>query len=77
MSPLPCRAIGGAVITDHGTLTLAEATALTRFYAAEAASAGGSWRATCAERARTLLAARMEATLWRRAAGWADPLDAD
>jgi hypothetical protein len=81
MNGAPFRAIGGAVVADHGPLSLAEARALARFYASEA----GHWRDldgraasdACARRAGTLRDAVTAAEMWRRAAGWADPDAAD
>ncbi|HEY2480767.1 MAG TPA: hypothetical protein VGI30_01050 [Caulobacteraceae bacterium] len=79
MSPAPFRAVGGAVLSDHGVIALAEVRALVAFYAAEAASAvnGAVWRRQAAERARALELAVAGAESWRRAAGWADPGAAD
>jgi hypothetical protein len=79
MTGAPFRAIGGAIISDHGPITLAEAWALAAFYAAEATAPlnGAIWRRLAAERARALEFAGAEAQRWRRAAGWADPEAAD
>jgi hypothetical protein len=79
MSRAPFRAIGGAVVADHGVIALAEARALARFYAGEARALPGGSRAAevCAGRARALIEATDQAWLWRRAAGWTDPDAAD
>jgi len=75
------RHIGGAVIADHGRIGLVQTGELAAFYAIEAGAAAGAgavhWAAICAGRATVLAAASQAATRWRRAAGWADPRDAD
>jgi hypothetical protein len=73
------RAIGGAILADHGPMRLAQARAMAVFYACEAARLGESSRAAglCAERCRALSGAADDAARWRRAAGWADPEMAD
>lgn len=71
------RAIGGAVLVDHGVIPLAEARALAAFYAREAETGGGGWSQHCLARAEAMEAAVAQAALWRRAAGWADPDAAD
>jgi hypothetical protein len=79
MTRPPFRAIGGAIIADHGPLTLAAARALAAFYNREQASLrpGTHLADLCADRARALGAAADDAALWRRAAGWSDPEAAD
>jgi hypothetical protein len=79
MSGAPFRAIGGAVVSDHGAMALAEARTLATFYAFEANSpfTGAVWRRMADERARALERAATDAERWRRAAGWADPEAAD
>ena len=79
MTLVPFRAVGGAIICDHGPLTLADARSLAEFYRREQAGLGPGTRLAvlCAERARALAGAVHEARLWRRAAGWADPEAAD
>jgi len=71
------RAIGGAVVADHGAISIAEARALAAFYALEAEAGGGGWPQRCLVRAEAMEAAVARAALWRRAAGWADPDAAD
>ena len=73
--------IGGAVVCDHGPLTLAAARALSLTYSGEAEywlsmgeTAAGR---ACAARALALRRAADDAALWRRAAGWRDPEAAD
>jgi hypothetical protein len=77
----PFRAIGGAVVADHGSIPLAEARRLSQFYATEALHCHGqglrNGAAVCASRAKALREAVAAAELWRRAAGWADPDAAD
>jgi hypothetical protein len=79
MTPPPFRAIGGAIVADHGTITLAAARALAVFYDREQARLRPGTRLAmlCARRARALAGAADDATLWRRAAGWTDPEAAD
>ena len=81
MTAAPFVHIGGALVADHGPVALAQSRALAGFYAAEARLAQGvgarRWAALCARRAVALAAAADAATLWRRAAGWADPEAAD
>jgi hypothetical protein len=73
--------IGGAVTADHGPIGLVETERLAAFYAVEAqvaADAGAArWAALAADRALALAAAARATARWRRAAGWADPRDAD
>jgi hypothetical protein len=73
--------VGGAVVSDHGPITLAAARALAAFYAREARSClqGGAELAArlCARRALALDQAATDAARWRRAAGWRDPDAAD
>ncbi len=81
MSGAPFRHIGGAVIADHGPLSLADAEAHARFYAQEATALRGAGvqrlAELCADRADALRTAIEAARCWRRAAGWADPGRAD
>jgi hypothetical protein len=79
MSGAPFRAIGGAVVSDHGAIALDEARSLAAFYASEAGAlhTGAGWRRLAAERAQALALAAAAAEGWRRAAGWADPEAAD
>ncbi|HEV7157714.1 MAG TPA: hypothetical protein VGN38_05095 [Caulobacteraceae bacterium] len=72
-------AIGGQVIFDHGPACLCTASALARFYRAEAALPVHSqdWRALCRGRADALALAIDRASGWRRAAGWRMPEEAD
>ena len=73
--------IGGAVVCDHGPLTLAEARALASSYAREGEhwASVGEVRAgdACVRRAMALAKAATDTALWRRAAGWRDPEAAD
>ena len=73
--------IGGAVVCDHGPLSLAEARALSLIYAREGEhwASVGETRAgrACVRRALALAKAAADAALWRRAAGWRDPEAAD
>ena len=73
--------IGGAVVCDHGPLTLAEARDLSIFYAGEAdhCFTMGEIHAglACAGRAAALRQVADDAARWRRAAGWRDPEAAD
>ena len=75
------RHIGGAIIADHGPISLAAARDLVRFYALEAeiCAERGATRVArlCARRALDLNAAIEAAALWRQAAGWRDPDRAD
>jgi hypothetical protein len=75
------RAIGGAVVTSYGALTLAQARRLADFYVAEARHCRSDNAAAaarlCEERSGDLGAAVAAAILWRRAAGWRDPAAAD
>jgi hypothetical protein len=75
----PFRHIGGAIIADHGPLSLRAALDLADFYRIEAARAAGrgEWTRACRCRAQALLAAVEEAAAWRRAGGWSDPFRAD
>lgn len=81
MNGAPFSHLGGAILADHGALSLAEARGLAMFYAREAcfnAKAGAAAAAlTCADRAVALNAAVDAALAWRRAAGWRNPEDAD
>jgi len=77
MSAAPFRAVGGAILADHGPIRLTDARALMVAYAREAAASGGRWRDLCGGRAQALSAAVTEAMAWRRAAGWGDPEQAD
>lgn len=77
MTPANYRHIGGAVIADHGPITLAAARALTFFYRTEAGCAAPAVSSECRRRARTLERAITAAFTWRRAAGWNDPDRAD
>ena len=63
------RHIGGAVIADHGPVTLAEARALATFYNQEAAEALRGASGECRRRANALESAIAAAWAWRRAAG--------
>ena len=75
------RHLGGALMTDHGRITLAAARGLAAFYAQEVLAniALGAPHAAheCGIRSRTLVDVVAAATAWRRAAGWADPDMAD
>lgn len=81
MKGAPFRSVGGAVIADHGPISLKTARRLARFYASEALH----WRGldsqeafeACERRAGALRKAVAETETWRRAAGWADPDAAD
>jgi hypothetical protein len=77
----PFRAIGGAVVADHGPIPLAAARRLSLFYATEALHCRRQGHrdgaAVCASRAKALREAVAAAEVWRRAAGWADPDAAD
>ena len=81
MNGAPFRSIGGAVVADHGPISLIAARNLAGFYASEALH----WRdlgsqvafEACARRADFLREAVVEAEAWRRAAGWTDPDAAD
>jgi hypothetical protein len=77
MSPANFRHIGGAVIADHGRVTLAQARALALFYAWEAGSETRGASGECRRRAHALERAVAGASSWRRAAGWKDPDLAD
>jgi hypothetical protein len=79
VSGAPFRAIGGAIVSDHGVIALAEVRTLAVFYASEAKSpfASAVWRRLADDRARALKQAAAEAEGWRRAAGWTDPDVAD
>jgi hypothetical protein len=78
MRDAPYRHIGGAIVADHGPLTLMGARRLAQFYLAEARrSAENRWVRVCAGRAAALEGAIIAAELWRRAAGWTLPDDAD
>ena len=78
MKRAPYRAIGGSIITDHGPIPLAHARDLARFYDCEAEAAPDNVLArACRVRAETLRVALIEASHWRRAAGWTDPDAAD
>ena len=71
------RHLGGSIIADHGLLTLKAANALVSFYRTEQALSCGGRARLCRQRAESLESARAQAVLWRRAAGWTDPADAD
>jgi len=77
MSPANFRHIGGAVIADHGRVTLAAARALAVFYTREAGSQMTGVSGECRRRAHALEVATAAAATWRRAAGWNDPDLAD
>ena len=79
MNEAPFRAVGGAVLADHGVIALAEARALARFYDREVAtlSATSAAAQVCIQRRDALDRAARDAWLWRRAAGWAEPDAAD
>ena len=81
MNRAPLAQAGGAIIADHGPIGLVQVLELGAFYRAEArlaADAGAArWAAACADRALAFAAAAHAAARWRRAAGWADPRDAD
>jgi hypothetical protein len=77
MSPANFRHIGGAVIADHGRVTLAAARALAFFYTREAGSQTPGVSGECRRRAQALEGAVAAASTWRRAAGWSDPDLAD
>ncbi len=81
MKGAPFRHIGGALIADHGPLTLAQARGLAAFYREEAAQAAerGSPEGVrvCQRRAVALAESIRAAETWRRAAGWRDPDAAD
>ncbi len=81
MMTAPFRHIGGAILTDHGPLTLREARRLAEVYRRETAhwaDAGhAAGQAMCRSRAQALEEAVSGAETWRRAAGWAFPDDAD
>ncbi len=77
MSPATFRHIGGAVLADHGRVTLSEARTLATFYAREARSQTPAVSDECRRRANALQAAAAAASTWRRAAGWHDPDRAD
>ena len=71
------RHIGGAVIADHGQVSLAQARALAHFYARQACSETGAAAGECRRRAQALERAVAAAGLWRRASGWREPDLAD
>jgi hypothetical protein len=75
------RHIGGAVVGDHGAVSLARARALVRFYGREALHCRRHGQRAlakaCARRALALYVALSEAARWRRAAGWKEPEGAD
>ncbi|HZZ34084.1 MAG TPA: hypothetical protein VFE03_00055 [Caulobacteraceae bacterium] len=75
------RHIGGAVVGDHGAVSLARARQLVRFYGREALHCRRHGQRAvaeaCARRALALNAAVSEAAQWRRAAGWRAPEGAD
>jgi hypothetical protein len=75
------RHIGGAVIADHGPISLAAARNMAQFYAGQSLEHGarGALRAAqeCEARSRSLSEAVGAAISWRRAAGWTDPDMAD
>ena len=77
MSPAYFSHIGGAVISDHGAVTLAEARALAVFYNLEAGSEIHEPSSECRRRANMLCSAVAAAAAWRRAAGWTEPELAD
>ncbi len=69
------------MLSDWGPMSLQVAAALARFYAGEAlaqqAAGAAKWSRACARRARSLEEALIAATVWRRAAGWGCPDEAD
>lgn len=73
--------LGGAVVCDHGPLSLRDARSLAVFYADEAdhCRAAGAIKAglVCTARAAALSVAAVAAARWRRAAGWRNPEAAD
>jgi hypothetical protein len=71
------RHIGGAVIADHGLVTLAQARRLAAFYACQADFETGRTSDECLHRAQALESAVAAAMTWRRASGWKDPDLAD
>jgi len=77
MRPANFRHIGGAIIADHGRVTLAAARASALFYAMEAGSETRAASGECQRRSHALKCAIDAASLWRRAAGWNDPDLAD
>jgi hypothetical protein len=77
VSEAPFRALGGAILADHGPIRLSDARALMVVYMREADANQGGWRDVCAARAQALAVAVTHATEWRRAAGWGDPEQAD
>jgi hypothetical protein len=81
LKDIPFRHIGGAVVADHGGLTLTSARGLARFYRSESdhwsASGAADLALACMRRSTALLDAVARAETWRRAAGWVDPEDAD
>ena len=77
MNPACFRHIGGAVVADHGAITLAEARALAVFYQREACSQTRGASDECWRRANALENAVADASAWRRAAGWINPELAD
>jgi hypothetical protein len=81
MKGVPYRHIGGAVVADHGPMRLAMARDLAGFYQSEGhrcrAAGARAPALVCAERSAALAEAVVQAEAWRRAAGWADPNDAD
>jgi hypothetical protein len=77
MSPADFRHIGGAVVADHGRVSLADARALALFYKREAGSKTCESSGECRRRARALESAVTAASAWRRAAGWTEPDLAD
>ena len=77
MTPAHYRHIGGAVVADHGHVTLAAARALALFYAGEAGFETPEVSSECRRRAHALAGAITAASTWRRAAGWNDPDLAD
>ncbi len=77
MSPAHYRHLGGAVLADHGCVTLAQARALALFYDQEAGTEPHGVSGECRRRARALETAITAACAWRRAAGWSDPDLAD
>ena len=68
---------GGAMRSEAGELSLAEAKALVAFYQREAAEGPKGWTSVCLARAVELSRAADEAAAWRRAAGWDPPEAAD
>ena len=81
MTPARYAHIGGALIADHGRMSLAQARDLVAFYRRQSADEARQGRPVmagiCEQRAHTLETLAAAASRWRRAAGWADPDLAD